>query len=45
LGTQLVIESGDDHTIYLNVADTWAASGDAEAGLTGTVTIFWRKVA
>uniref|UniRef100_A0A6H1ZDX9 Uncharacterized protein n=1 Tax=viral metagenome TaxID=1070528 RepID=A0A6H1ZDX9_9ZZZZ len=40
-GTSLVIESGGDHTIYFNVADGWAASGDAAATLTGTVVIEW----
>lgn len=41
----LVIESGGAHTIYFNVADTWAASGDAAAALAGTVVINWRFVA
>lgn len=40
--TSLVIESADAHTVYLNVADGWAASGDAAAILTGTVTIHWQ---
>ena len=39
LGTQLVIETADAHTIHFNVADGWAASGDAAALLTGTVVI------
>lgn len=38
-GTKLAIETGDAHTIFANVADTWAASGDAAALLTGTVII------
>lgn len=38
-GTALAIETGDAHTIYANVADTWAASGDAGALLTGTVIV------
>ena len=41
-GADLVIEAGDDHTVYVNAADTWAASGDAAAQLTGTVTIVWQ---
>jgi len=31
-------------TIYLNIADGWAASGDAAAVISGTVTIWWRPV-
>lgn len=41
----LVIESGDSHAIYFNAADTWAASGDAGALVSGTVTINWRRMA
>ena len=41
LQTPLVIEAADDHTVYFNVADDWAASGDAAAGLAGTVAIEW----
>lgn len=41
VGTQLVVQVGDNHTIYFNVADTWASDGDAGALLTGTVTIDW----
>ena len=40
--TSLVIESADAHTVHLNVADGWAASGDAGALLTGTVTLHWQ---
>lgn len=40
-GTPLLIAVGDDHTIYFNVADGWAADGDAAALLTGTVTLTW----
>jgi hypothetical protein len=40
-----VIESGDAHTIHLNVADGWAASGDSGASLTGTVVLNWRFMA
>jgi len=41
----LALEAADDKTIYLNVADGWAASGDAAALLTGTVTINWTTLA
>jgi hypothetical protein len=44
-GAALLIDSADDKTVYLNVADTWAASGDAAAALTGTVTISWKTLA
>lgn len=39
--TSLVIESAGAHTVYLNVADGWAATGDDAAILSGTVTIHW----
>ena len=40
-GQLLVVETGDNHTIYLNVADGWAADGDAAAILTGRVVLNW----
>ena len=40
----LIIAAGAAHTVYFNVADGWAASGDAGALLTGTVTLHWRKL-
>jgi hypothetical protein len=43
-GVDLFVAVGGDHTVYLNVADTWAASGDAAALLTGTVTLIWTFV-
>ena len=36
---------GDDHTLYFNVADGWAASGDAAALLTGTIVLDWQFMA
>ena len=39
------IAVGDDHTVYLNVADGWAASGDAAALLTGTIVLNWQFLA
>lgn len=41
VATSLVVEAADSHEIFLNVADTWAASGDLATILTGTVTIEW----
>lgn len=41
VATSLVIESADAHTVHFNIADGWAASGDAAAILTGTVIIEW----
>ena len=35
------IAPANDHTLYFNVADGWAASGDAAALLTGTIVIDW----
>lgn len=40
--TQLVIASGGAHTIYLNIADTWAAGGDASADVYGKVVLHWK---
>lgn len=40
--TQLAIAAADSHDIYVNVADGWAASGDAALGLTGTFEFWWR---
>jgi len=41
IATSLVIEASGAHTVYLNVADGWAASGDAAAIITGTITLEW----
>ncbi len=41
VGMNLIIESADDHTVYVNAAASWAASGDAAALLTGTVVLDW----
>ena len=41
VGEDVAIEVGDNHTVYINVAATWAASGDTAALLTGTVVIEW----
>jgi len=41
----LIRQAGDAKTIYFNVADNWAASGDAAAAVTGDVTIVWRSIA
>uniref|UniRef100_A0A6C0E813 S-layer family protein n=1 Tax=viral metagenome TaxID=1070528 RepID=A0A6C0E813_9ZZZZ len=37
---QLIIESGDDHTIYLNIADGWAGS-DTSVKANGSVVLEW----
>lgn len=36
------IIAANDHTIYVNVAASWAASGDAAALLTGSVILHWQ---
>lgn len=41
INTQLVIEAADAHTVYVNVADGWAANGDAAAALTGTIDLIY----
>jgi len=40
----VVREAADAKTIYANVADGWAASGDAAAKLTGTVVLRWTQM-
>ena len=42
-----VIASAEAHTIYFNVADTWAddTSGDLTADIAGTVVLVWRFLA
>lgn len=42
--TPLVIGTADSHSAFLNVADGWAASGDAALAISGTVDIFWQRV-
>jgi hypothetical protein len=39
----LVIADGGDHTVYLNIADTWAddLGGDLTADVTGVVHLVW----
>lgn len=41
----VAIDAADAHTVYFNVADTWAASGDTGAAVTGTVVLVWNKLA
>lgn len=44
VNSPLVLTTGGvNKTIYLNVADGWAASGDAAAKLTGVVELLWSK--
>lgn len=40
-GAAFIIEAADAHTLHLNVADSWAASGETDCPLTGTVIINW----
>lgn len=42
LDAALVIATASAHTVHLNVADGWAASGDAGAALTGTVVLTFK---
>ncbi len=41
VATDLSIATAGAHTVYLNIADGWAASGDANATASGTVIIHW----
>jgi hypothetical protein len=36
-----IIDAAADHTVHLNIADGWAASGDLALGFTGDVIITW----
>jgi hypothetical protein len=40
-GTSLAIEAADAHTVYFNVADGWAASGEAACPISGTIILEW----
>lgn len=41
VATELVIASGGAHTVYLNVADGWAAGGDAAADVNAKIVLNW----
>ena len=41
VGNTLTILAAAAHTVHLNVADGWAASGDAALGFAGEVVITW----
>lgn len=43
----LVIAAADDHTVYFNVADTWAdtAGADLTADIAGTIVLNWKFMA
>jgi len=41
-GVDLEIATAAAHTVYLNVADGWAASGEAACPVTGTVILNWK---
>jgi len=43
-GTALPIHTGNPHTVYLNIADGWAASGETACPVTGTVILYWSFV-
>lgn len=44
VATNLAIAAAASHVVYFNVADTWAASGEAACPISGTVTILWTKL-
>lgn len=47
LYSQLVIATGGAHTVYLNIADTWAnvTGTDLDADIVGTVVLSWTTLA
>lgn len=42
---EVAIEVADAHTVYLNVADAWAASGETACPVTGSIVLEWIDVA
>lgn len=40
----LVIETAGDHTVHLNVADTWAGAETTGVVANGTVTLLWEHI-
>lgn len=44
LASTKYIMASEAHTLYFNVADGWAASGDAAATISGTVVITWEFI-
>lgn len=44
VSTTLAIQVGDSHDVFLNVADGWAASGDAGIIVGGRVVIIWAEL-
>ena len=44
VASTLVLHDADAHTVYFNVADGWAASGDAAAVISGDVVITWEFI-
>ena len=43
-GVLLEITSAGAHTIYINVADGWAASGETACPVTATIYLFWKYI-
>ena len=44
IATSKLTATGDAHTIYFNVADDWASSGDDACAIAGTIIIEWTFV-
>jgi hypothetical protein len=44
VATELLIQAGDSHNVFLNVADGWAASGDDGILVGGRVVIVWAQL-
>lgn len=44
LATSLVIEEKDSHAVHFNVADGWAAKGEAACPIAGSVIINWEFI-
>jgi len=41
VATELVIASGGAHTVYLNIADGWAATGDPALDVNAKIVLTW----
>lgn len=44
VSTELLIQAGDSHDLYLNIADTWAANGDDALRAGGKVVVVWAQL-
>jgi hypothetical protein len=44
-GAPFIMNAADAHTVHFNLADGWAANGEAALAVSGTVTLLWSQLA